>query len=43
MVAGLEEITGGTCSIDGKVVNHLPPKKRGVAMVFQNYALLSPT
>ena len=39
MVAGLEEITGGTCSIDGKVVNHLPPKKRGVAMVFQNYAL----
>ncbi len=39
MIAGLEEITGGTCSIDGKVVNHLPPKKRGVAMVFQNYAL----
>ena len=39
MIAGLEEITGGTCSIDGKVVNRLPPKKRGVAMVFQNYAL----
>ncbi len=39
MIAGLEEITGGTCSIDGKVVNHLPPKQRGVAMVFQNYAL----
>ena len=39
MIAGLEEITGGTCSIDGKVVNHVPPKKRGVAMVFQNYAL----
>ena len=39
MIAGLEEITGGTCSIDGKIVNRLPPKKRGVAMVFQNYAL----
>ena len=39
MIAGLEEISGGTCSIDGRVVNQLPPKKRGVAMVFQNYAL----
>ncbi|WP_418320675.1 ABC transporter ATP-binding protein [Piscinibacter sakaiensis] len=39
MVAGLEHISGGTISIDGKVVNHLAPKDRGVAMVFQNYAL----
>lgn len=39
MVAGLEEISGGTVSIDGKVVNHLPPKDRDIAMVFQNYAL----
>ncbi len=39
MIAGLEEISGGTCSIGGRVVNRLPPKKRGVAMVFQNYAL----
>lgn len=39
MVAGLEEITEGSISIDGKVVNSLSPKERGVAMVFQNYAL----
>ncbi len=39
MVAGLEGISGGTVSIGGKVVNHLAPKDRGVAMVFQNYAL----
>lgn len=39
MVAGLEEITSGTISIDGRVVNHLPPKDRDIAMVFQNYAL----
>ena len=39
MVAGLEEITSGTISIDGKVVNDLPPKDRDIAMVFQNYAL----
>ena len=39
MIAGLEEITAGICKIDGKVANDLPPKKRGVAMVFQNYAL----
>ena len=39
MVAGLEEITSGTISIDGKVVNALPPKDRDIAMVFQNYAL----
>jgi multiple sugar transport system ATP-binding protein len=39
MVAGLEEITDGTISIDGRVVNELTPKERDVAMVFQNYAL----
>ncbi len=39
MIAGLEEISGGTISIGDKVVNELPPKDRGIAMVFQNYAL----
>jgi multiple sugar transport system ATP-binding protein len=39
MVAGLEEISGGTISIGGRVVNELTPKERDVAMVFQNYAL----
>ncbi|MGA9119248.1 MAG: sn-glycerol-3-phosphate ABC transporter ATP-binding protein UgpC [Bacteroidota bacterium] len=39
MIAGLEEISGGTISIDGKVVNDIPPKDRDIAMVFQNYAL----
>jgi multiple sugar transport system ATP-binding protein len=39
MIAGLEEITRGTVSIDGRVVNDLPPKDRDIAMVFQNYAL----
>ena len=39
MVAGLEDISEGTVSIDGKVVNDLPPKDRNIAMVFQNYAL----
>jgi len=39
MVAGLEEITEGTISIDGKVVNRVPPKDRDIAMVFQDYAL----
>jgi multiple sugar transport system ATP-binding protein len=38
-IAGLEEITGGTISIGGKVVNDVPPKDRDVAMVFQDYAL----
>ena len=38
-IAGLEEITSGTISIGGKVVNNLPPKDRDIAMVFQNYAL----
>ena len=39
MVAGLEKITSGTISIGGRVVNELEPKDRGIAMVFQNYAL----
>ncbi|HMP97670.1 MAG TPA: sn-glycerol-3-phosphate ABC transporter ATP-binding protein UgpC [Kiritimatiellia bacterium] len=39
MIAGLEEISQGTISIDGKVVNDVPPKDRDIAMVFQNYAL----
>jgi multiple sugar transport system ATP-binding protein len=39
MVAGLEEITSGTIEIGDRVVNHLDPAERDVAMVFQNYAL----
>ncbi|MEQ9461182.1 MAG: sn-glycerol-3-phosphate ABC transporter ATP-binding protein UgpC [Phycisphaeraceae bacterium] len=39
MVAGLEEITGGTIAIGDRVVNDVPPKDRDIAMVFQNYAL----
>jgi multiple sugar transport system ATP-binding protein len=39
MIAGLEEITSGTLRIGGRIANHLPPKSRDIAMVFQNYAL----
>jgi len=39
MIAGLEEITSGDISIDGRIVNRVAPKDRDVAMVFQNYAL----
>tara|TARA_R110000751_G_scaffold288076_4_gene393208 strand:+ start:57418 stop:58512 length:1095 start_codon:yes stop_codon:yes gene_type:complete len=39
MIAGLEEISDGTVSIGGRVVNNLTPKERNIAMVFQNYAL----
>ncbi len=39
MIAGLEDITKGTITIDGKVVNNVAPKDRDIAMVFQNYAL----
>ncbi|WP_298816397.1 sn-glycerol-3-phosphate ABC transporter ATP-binding protein UgpC [uncultured Roseibium sp.] len=39
MIAGLEEISGGTAEISGKTVNNLPPVERGIAMVFQSYAL----
>jgi len=38
-IAGLEDITAGTITIGNRVVNHLPPKDRDIAMVFQNYAL----
>ncbi|MDE3761454.1 sn-glycerol-3-phosphate ABC transporter ATP-binding protein UgpC [Sinorhizobium meliloti] len=39
LIAGLEEITSGILTFDGQVVNHLVPSKRGIAMVFQSYAL----
>ncbi|WP_316569574.1 sn-glycerol-3-phosphate ABC transporter ATP-binding protein UgpC [Neobacillus sp. YIM B06451] len=39
MIAGLEEITGGVLRIGGMEANHLPPSKRDISMVFQNYAL----
>ncbi|MBB5390004.1 MULTISPECIES: ABC transporter ATP-binding protein [unclassified Herbaspirillum] len=39
MLCGLEDISGGQLAIGGKVVNHLPPAERGIAMVFQSYAL----
>ena len=38
-IAGLEEISSGTFRIDGELMNHVPPSKRGIAMVFQSYAL----
>ena len=41
MIAGLEEITSGTLTLDDKVINDLAPKDRDIAMVFQNYALYS--
>src|SRR5438105_9235798 len=39
MIAGLEEISSGSIAIGGRIVNHLQPKDRDIAMVFQNYAL----
>ncbi|MBT9385012.1 sn-glycerol-3-phosphate ABC transporter ATP-binding protein UgpC [Pseudooceanicola sp. CBS1P-1] len=39
MIAGLEKISGGTLEIDGQVMNDVPPAQRGIAMVFQSYAL----
>ena len=39
MIAGLEDITGGTLEIGGKRMNDIAPARRGVAMVFQSYAL----
>src|SRR3954470_8509457 len=39
MIAGLEEVSSGTLSIGGRVVNDVAPKDRDIAMVFQNYAL----
>ncbi|MCO6048933.1 sn-glycerol-3-phosphate ABC transporter ATP-binding protein UgpC [Mesorhizobium sp. RP14(2022)] len=38
-IAGLEDISSGTLQIDGETVNDVPPSKRGIAMVFQSYAL----
>ena len=39
MIAGLEDITSGEMKIEGQVVNDVPPSQRGIAMVFQSYAL----
>lgn len=39
MIAGLEDITGGSITIGGRLVNEVAPKDRDIAMVFQNYAL----
>ena len=39
MIAGLEDITGGTVSIGGRIVNDLGARERNLAMVFQDYAL----
>src|SRR5690606_7646549 len=39
IVAGLEDATGGTITIDGRVINDLPRRERNIAMVFQSYAL----
>ncbi|MCP3850211.1 MAG: sn-glycerol-3-phosphate ABC transporter ATP-binding protein UgpC [Gammaproteobacteria bacterium] len=39
MIAGLEKISAGTLEIDGQEVNNVPPAQRGIAMVFQSYAL----
>ncbi len=39
MIAGLEDITSGAIRIDGKDISRLPPGERGLAMVFQSYAL----
>ncbi len=39
MIAGLEKISGGTLEIEGQVMNEVPPAQRGIAMVFQSYAL----
>jgi multiple sugar transport system ATP-binding protein len=39
LIAGLEDITSGTIKIDGQDATNIPPAKRGLAMVFQSYAL----
>ena len=39
VIAGLEDATSGEVRIGEEVVNHTPPSKRGIAMVFQSYAL----
>ncbi len=39
LICGLDDVTSGTIAIDGDIVNDVPPAKRGIAMVFQSYAL----
>ncbi|MEA3337148.1 MAG: ABC transporter ATP-binding protein [Chloroflexota bacterium] len=39
MVAGLEEVTAGSITIDGQDITDLPPRKRNISMIFQNYAV----
>ena len=39
LIAGLEHIDGGTLSLEGRDITHLPSSKRDLAMVFQSYAL----
>jgi len=39
LIAGLEDVSSGTIAIDGKDITYLPPARRGLAMVFQSYAL----
>ena len=39
MIAGLESVTAGDIKLDGKRINDVPPDQRGIAMVFQSYAL----
>jgi ABC-type sugar transport system ATPase subunit len=39
LICGLDEVTSGKIAIDGEIVNDVPPAKRGIAMVFQSYAL----
>lgn len=39
IIAGLEDVNGGEVYIDDRLVTHVPPQQRGIAMVFQNYAL----
>ena len=39
LIAGLEDITEGDLQINGRIVNDIPPKERGIAMVFQSYAI----
>ena len=39
LIAGLEDLTGGDILLDGETVDLVPPAQRGIAMVFQSYAL----
>ena len=42
MLAGFETPTSGEIYLDGNPISSIPPNKRGIGMVFQNYALISP-